>query len=356
MKKYLLAIIVAAFSLFSITTSVSAQSCGDLYTVGNCYEAGGCSAGSMCKADGPWPWHWNFRCETDSRCAAPIQPAINTTADCGLERTVNGVTGCFADDNGLIQNGLSCQAGGGLCCRTAASCPAPTTEPAGCGYLTNGGATCQVDGRATGSFQRCGQTQACCTTGITCPQLPTLNCGEQTEFSDQSCNCETGLEELPNGNFCCGWEDNGNCRMSDPAKLNDPDPDVPGGGGNPTNPTNPTNPGGGTGGGIDIFEGPTSANFRELNPLNMFGSATSRTLNSPGAIVSRLLTFAFPLAGLILFVMIVWGGFEMLTGATGKGIEAGRQRVTAALVGFTLLFVAYWVFQIVEVIFGVVIL
>jgi hypothetical protein len=88
----------------------------------------------------------------------------------------------------------------------------------------------------------------------------------------------------------------------------------------------------------------------------MFGNAESKKLTSPGAIVARLLSFAFPLAGLILFVMIVWGGFEMLSSAASKGVEAGKQRVTAAIVGFVLLFVAYWVFQIIEVIFGVVIL
>jgi len=106
---------------------------------------------------------------------------------------------------------------------------------------------------------------------------------------------------------------------------------------------------------LDIFAGPTGENFNTLNPLKNFSDG-SAGLTSPGAIVSRLLQFAFPLAGLILFAELVWGGFEMLIGATGKGIEAGKQRVTNALIGFILLFVAYWIFQIVEVIFGVVIL
>lgn len=108
--------------------------------------------------------------------------------------------------------------------------------------------------------------------------------------------------------------------------------------------------------GVNIFEGPNSQNFNDLNPLVQFGNDESQKLTSPGAIVSRVLVFAFPLAGLILFAMLVFGGFEMLIGATSKGIEAGRQRVTNALIGFTLLFVAYWIFQIIEVIFGIVIL
>jgi hypothetical protein len=358
LKKLLSTLLLLTLLVVTTPSLARAQenSCGDLYTVGKCADASNCGIGNMCKADGIWPWHWNFRCEPDPRCAQPIVPPNNLTADCGIERSVNGVEGCFADDNGLIQNGVSCQSGGNLCCRTAASCPAASDQPSGCGILTNGGSTCQINGQAVGSFQRCGQTQACCTTGISCPLLPRLRCGDVTEFSDQRCGCETGLRALPDGEYCCGWVDGSACKFTDPAEIGGTDPSP--------SPSPSPDDDGGTGGGtttspspnIDIFEGPTSANFKSLNPLEMFGSAEGKKLTSPGAIISRMLLFAFPLAGLILFVMIVWGGFEMLVGATSKGIEAGKQRVTAAIVGFTLLFVAYWVFQIIEVIFGVVIL
>lgn len=113
------------------------------------------------------------------------------------------------------------------------------------------------------------------------------------------------------------------------------------------------------------YEVPSNKFFNMLNPLQHAGgenifeekaSAYADTLSTPGGIVSRLLSFAFPLAGLILFVMLVWGGFEILIQAPSKkAIDAGRQRVTAALIGFMLLFASYWIWQIVEVIFGVVI-
>lgn len=107
----------------------------------------------------------------------------------------------------------------------------------------------------------------------------------------------------------------------------------------------------------DIFAGPNSADFKALNPLEMFNSPAKADLSSPGGIISRLLLFAFPIAGLILFVMLVWAGFEIIMGsASGKSIDAGRQRATAAIIGFGLLFVSYWLMQIVEVIFGVTIL
>ena len=97
-----------------------------------------------------------------------------------------------------------------------------------------------------------------------------------------------------------------------------------------------------------------------INPLevgNTTNTSLADQLSTPGGILSRVLEFAFPLAGLILFVMIVWGGFETLAGsATKKSVESGRKRITAAILGFILLFASYWIIQIIQLVFGVQIL
>ncbi len=102
--------------------------------------------------------------------------------------------------------------------------------------------------------------------------------------------------------------------------------------------------------------------FQDVNPLNYGGSenaisnpsASSVDLSSPGKIISRVLTYAIPLAGIILFVMIVIGGFEMVLGsADAKSKDAGRQRITAAVIGFMVLFAAYWIAQLIQVIFNI---
>ncbi len=109
-------------------------------------------------------------------------------------------------------------------------------------------------------------------------------------------------------------------------------------------------------------DGVTSSDFDAFNPLKIGQNSTGGTgsnlatdLSTPGGIISRLLDFAFPLAGLILFVMLVWGGFEMVYGAnnTSKAIEAGRNRITTSLIGFILLFASYWIMQILEVVLGI---
>lgn len=92
----------------------------------------------------------------------------------------------------------------------------------------------------------------------------------------------------------------------------------------------------------------------QINPLKIGNSPIAEDLSTPGGILSQVLTFAFPIAGLILFIMIVWGGFEILSqSATKKSTEAGRQRITSAIIGFGLLFASFWIIQIIEQVFGI---
>lgn len=97
-----------------------------------------------------------------------------------------------------------------------------------------------------------------------------------------------------------------------------------------------------------------SLKFADLNAA-IFGTPIVRTeFTSPRGLIGYLLPYLFVFAGLILFVMLVWGGYEMLLGASDpKQQQAGQQRITAALIGFILIFASYWLAQLVEKIFGV---
>lgn len=89
--------------------------------------------------------------------------------------------------------------------------------------------------------------------------------------------------------------------------------------------------------------------FDSFDPLIIGQSADADALSTPAGIINKALSFAFPLAGMILFVMIVVGGFQMVVGGgEQKSLEAGRQRVTMAIIGFILLFSSYWIAQILE--------
>lgn len=101
----------------------------------------------------------------------------------------------------------------------------------------------------------------------------------------------------------------------------------------------------------------TQETLNSFNPLLTEGSPVADQFRTPGSFITRAMTFAFPLAGLILFVMLIWAGFEIVAGATDKkALDSGKQRATAAVIGFMLLFTSYWFVQLLEVIFGVQIL
>lgn len=73
-----------------------------------------------------------------------------------------------------------------------------------------------------------------------------------------------------------------------------------------------------------------------------------------GGIVGTLLPTLLTLAGLILFGMLVAGGFTMLAGAADKeSQEKGKKQITSALTGFAIIFLAYWIAQILQVIFKI---
>lgn len=109
-----------------------------------------------------------------------------------------------------------------------------------------------------------------------------------------------------------------------------------------------------TGGEFDATAPVTNQTFNELNPLVQFGdSAVNVELGTPGGIISRALRWIFPLAGIILFVILLWSGFEMILGAQNpKAQEAGSQRAGAALIGFLMLFVSFWVVRLIEILTG----
>ncbi|MEI6690681.1 MAG: hypothetical protein WCL07_02950 [bacterium] len=76
--------------------------------------------------------------------------------------------------------------------------------------------------------------------------------------------------------------------------------------------------------------------------------------NTLGGIVSYFLPYVLTLAGMILFGMLVAGGFSMLAGAADKEAqEKGKHMITNAFMGFIIIFLAYWIAQILQVIFKV---
>ena len=73
-----------------------------------------------------------------------------------------------------------------------------------------------------------------------------------------------------------------------------------------------------------------------------------------GGIISTILPYLFVIAGLLLLFYLIYGGFHMMIAANDeKGLAEAKGKITNALVGFLLLFVSYWLVQILGHIFGI---
>ncbi len=90
---------------------------------------------------------------------------------------------------------------------------------------------------------------------------------------------------------------------------------------------------------------------------NFFGTSGHflSNLTGVGTLVSILLANAFVIAGIVFVLLIIFGGIQMISGA-GKSpqeVARGREIILAALVGFIIIFVSYWIVRLIERSFGV---
>lgn len=76
-----------------------------------------------------------------------------------------------------------------------------------------------------------------------------------------------------------------------------------------------------------------------------------------GDIFNKVLPYVYVLAGLILLLMLISGGLGLMTAAGNPDkMKAGYGKITNALIGFLIVFISYFVVQLVEVILGIKIL
>lgn len=74
---------------------------------------------------------------------------------------------------------------------------------------------------------------------------------------------------------------------------------------------------------------------------------------SLGDIVSALVPFLFAGAGLLLLLYLLFGGFQLMTSAGDpKKMQEAKGRLTNALIGFLIVFVSFWLVQIIASVLG----
>jgi len=71
------------------------------------------------------------------------------------------------------------------------------------------------------------------------------------------------------------------------------------------------------------------------------------------SIINEALKYIFPFAGLILFFILIGAGFQFLTAAGNEEkVQKASKTITAALIGFIIIFVSFWLIKLLETVLG----
>jgi len=71
-------------------------------------------------------------------------------------------------------------------------------------------------------------------------------------------------------------------------------------------------------------------------------------------IVSAALPYVFWIAGIILFFVLTFGGFNLLTSfGNPDKVKKGQQMIVSGLIGFAVIFISYWLIQVLEIALGI---
>lgn len=85
---------------------------------------------------------------------------------------------------------------------------------------------------------------------------------------------------------------------------------------------------------------------------NITGPLPEGRFTNLSSIITIALPLVFGIAGLFLFLYLLWGGFDYLTSmGDPKKAEAGKNKITNAIIGFVIIFASYWIVQLVDYIF-----
>lgn len=83
--------------------------------------------------------------------------------------------------------------------------------------------------------------------------------------------------------------------------------------------------------------------------------APAKNFKDIGSLFNTIVPNVMLVAGLLLFIGIVWGGFRYIRSA-GSGdahaAENSKKALTAMIIGFILIFAAYWIVQLIEFMTG----
>lgn len=100
-----------------------------------------------------------------------------------------------------------------------------------------------------------------------------------------------------------------------------------------------------------------ATSFNIGDKLKFQDSTASESYGSFGELINNVLPNVYIMAGLIIFFMIIAGGFIMIANAGNSDKQQdGKKIITTAIIGFIVIFASYWIIQIIQIVTGIPIL
>lgn len=86
----------------------------------------------------------------------------------------------------------------------------------------------------------------------------------------------------------------------------------------------------------------------DCTQAGQFSALCSLTAANIGQRISQVITFAFVIAIIIALAFLIWGGIKWITsGGEKTGVEEARNHVIAAVVGLIIVFLSYFILNLV---------
>lgn len=85
------------------------------------------------------------------------------------------------------------------------------------------------------------------------------------------------------------------------------------------------------------------------------GISSFEEYDTIGGFISSVLPNIYTFAGIVLFIILIVGGFMFILGSGSddpKKAETGKQAITASLIGFLIIFASFWIIRIIEIVTG----
>ena len=92
----------------------------------------------------------------------------------------------------------------------------------------------------------------------------------------------------------------------------------------------------------------------EFDKITPFPTVTYGTNVTIGKIISDILPYIFWITGILLLVYLLMGGFQLMFAAGDpKKVQGAWGKITNAVIGFVIIFVAYWVTKLIGQVFNI---